>query len=274
MDSVLSADGRRPARLAARYGQAIVRSRRLDALPPRRDHKRPVSTADRVREALAWLERKGSKRNRDGMARYGIVAPKVFGVSVADTQKLAKTLGRDHELADALWKTGWYEARMLTAFVDEPHRVTPTQMDRWARDFDNWAICDTLCFHLFDRTPHAWRKVEQWTKRREEFVKRAGFALIASLAVHDKQGADDSFLAALDLIEEHGDDDRNFVKKAASWALRTTGRRNRRLNTAAVATAQRMAESENGGARWAGRDAFRELTSAKVKAGLAKKARK
>ena len=112
-------------------------------------------TASAVGQAVDWLKRRGTKRNRDGMARYGIVAPKMFGVSVATIRQLGKRLGRDHELAVALWKTGWYEARMLTAFIAEPARVRSAQMDRWARDFDNWAICDTLCFHLFDRTPHA-----------------------------------------------------------------------------------------------------------------------
>lgn len=120
-----------------------------------------ASTEQRVRESLAWLERRGTRRNREGLARYAITAPKVFGVSVAMIRQLGKQLGRDHDLALALWETGWYEARMLTAFVAEPDRVTPVQMDRWARDFDNWAICDTLCFHLFDRTPHAWQKVGQ-----------------------------------------------------------------------------------------------------------------
>src|SRR5687768_3295736 len=129
--------------------------------------------------------------------RYAIHTPKSFGVSVAMIQQLAKRLGRDHELAAALWETGWYEARMLTAFIDEAERVTPGQMDRWARDFDNWAICDTLCFHLFDRTPHAWRKVEQWSRRRDEFVKRAAFALLASLALHDKREPDERFARSL-----------------------------------------------------------------------------
>lgn len=144
-------------------------------------------TSDRVPEVLEWLERRGTKRNRDGMARYGIVAPKVFGVSMATMKALTGRLGRDHELALALWDTGWYEARILTAFVDEPARVTPAQMNRWARDFDNWAVCDTLCLHLFDKTPHAWKKIAQWSERRGEFVKRAAFALLASVALHDRK---------------------------------------------------------------------------------------
>jgi len=135
---------------------------------------------------LAWLKRRGTKANREGMARYAIRSEKVFGVSVATLRQRAKTLGRNHALASALWDTGWYEARMLAAFVDEPARVTPAQMDRWSRDFDNWAICDTACFHLFDRTPHAFKKVAAWAGRKDEFVKRAGFAL--RLAARAAQG--------------------------------------------------------------------------------------
>ncbi|HEY8258681.1 MAG TPA: DNA alkylation repair protein [Gemmatimonadales bacterium] len=225
--------------------------------------------AARVREALTWLERRGTARNREGMARYAIVADKVFGVSVADVQRLAKTLGRDHELADALWKTGWYEARMLTAFVDEPDRVTSSQMDRWARDFDNWAICDTLCFHLFDRTPHAWKKVVQWSTRRDEFVKRAAFALLAGLSLHDKRSGDEPFLRSLALVERAATDERNFVKKAVSWALRVAGRRNRAINAAAVELSRRLAGSSDPAARWIGKGALRELTSPLVKRRLA-----
>src|SRR5512134_3243119 len=150
-------------------------------------------TDRKVREVLRWLERRGTKRNREGMARYAIRAPKVFGVSVGDLQRLARELGRDHALAEALWKTGWYEARMLTAFMDEPARVTVAQMNRWARDFDNWAICDTLCFHLFDRSPQAWRMVGPWCRRRREFERRAGFALLAALALHDRHAPDERF---------------------------------------------------------------------------------
>lgn len=216
--------------------------------------------ADRVREVLTWLERRGTKRNRDGMARYAIVADKVFGVSVADIRQLGKRLGRDHELAAALWETGWYEARMLTAFVDDPTLVTPAQMDRWAREFDNWAICDTLCFHLFDRTPHAWRKIEQWSTRREEFVKRAAFALLASVALHDKRAADAPFRDSLPLIEQGASDPRNFVKKSVSWALRAIGKRNGTLKAVAIDLARRLAESSEPAERWVGKDVLRDLT--------------
>jgi len=229
-----------------------------------------TATAARVDEVLRWLERRGTRRNREGMARYGIVADKVFGVSVSSLRQLGTRLGRNHELAAALWETGWYEARLLTSFVDEPARVTAAQMDRWARDFENWAICDTVCFHLFDRTPHAWRKVEQWSRRRDEFVKRAAFALLASLALHDKQAADQPFVRSLRLVERAATDERNFVKKGVSWALRSIGRRNRRLNTAAIAAAHRLVDSASAAARWVGRDALRELTSPAVTRQLAK----
>ena len=213
---------------------------------------------------LATLKRKGSRKNREGMARYGIVADKVFGVSVSEIQRIARTLGRDHGLALALWKTGWYEARMMTAFVDEPAAVTPAQMDRWARDFDNWAICDNTCFHLFDRTPHTWKKINDWSRRREEFVKRAAFALVAGVALHDKKAPDAPFLRALKLIEREAPDDRNFVKKGVSWGLRVLGRRNRALNKAAVDVSRRLVASPKPAAAWIGRDAFRELTSPMV----------
>ena len=225
---------------------------------------RPVE--DRVREILAWLERRGTKKNREGMARYAIVAEKVFGVSVADLQRLAKEYARDHDLALALWDTGWYEARMLAAFVDEPERVTAAQMDRWARDFDNWAICDHHCFHLFDRTPHAWRKVEQWSGRREEFVKRAAFALLASLALHDKRAPDAPYAKALALVEREAGDARNFVKKGVSWALRSIGRRGPELHAASMELATRLAKSEEPAVRWVGRDARRDLAKAAARA--------
>jgi 3-methyladenine DNA glycosylase AlkD len=220
---------------------------------------------------LAELERQGSRRNRDGMARYGIVASKVFGVSVGSLHLLAKRIGRDHALAAALWKTGWYEAQMLAALVDDPAQVTPAQMDAWARDFENWAICDTVCMHLFDRTPHAWRKVAAWSRRRDEFVRRAAFALLASLALHDKASPNDRFLRALPLIERASTDDRNFVKKGVNWALRSIGNRNRALNAAAIAVAERLARSDDATARWIGKDAVRGLTSPATRKRLAKR---
>ena len=217
-------------------------------------------TKQQVAATLASLRELSTQHDLDNMPRFGITAPKAFGVSVANIRKIAKSLGRDHDLAAALWETGWYEARMLSSFVDEPARVTPSQMDRWCRDFDNWGICDTLCFHLFDRTPHAWAKVEKWSGARAEFVKRAAFALLASLALHDKKTPDAPFLASLPLIEQAADDDRNFVKKGVNWALRSVGRRNPTLRAASIDLSQRLVESPEPAARWVGRDALKELT--------------
>jgi 3-methyladenine DNA glycosylase AlkD len=220
---------------------------------------------------LAWLKRRGSKRNIVGMQRYAIVAPKAFGVSVANLRDLGKQIGTDRALAAELWESGWYEARMLTAFIDDPGKLTAAEMDRRARAFDNWAICDALCFHLFDRTPHAWGKIEQWSTRREEFVKRAAFALLASVALHDKAAPDAPFKRALRLIERGAADDRNFVKKGVSWALRTIGERNPGLNAEAVKTATKLAASTDPGPRWVGKDALRQLATPAVRARLARR---
>ena len=141
-------------------------------------------------------------------------------------QTLAQRLGRNHALAHALWDTGWYEARTLVAFVADPAQTTPAEMDAWCRDFDNWAICDSLCFYLFDRTPHAWTMVGRWARRRPEFEKRAAFALLAALALHDKAAPESRFRTSFALIERAATDERNFVKKGVSWALRAIGHRN------------------------------------------------
>jgi 3-methyladenine DNA glycosylase AlkD len=227
-------------------------------------------TEERVAGILLQLERRGSARNRAGMARYAITAPKVFGVSVTRLRDIAKRLGTDHPLALLLWETGWYEARMLAAFVDDPARVTGAQMERWTRGFDNWAICDTCCLHLFDRTPHAWRKAEIWSKRRAEFVKRAGFALVASLARHDRTSPDAPFLLALRWIEREAVDDRNFVRKAVNWALRAIGERNAKLNAAARKLAASLAASPDRAARWIGTDALRQFATPASRARVAR----
>lgn len=219
---------------------------------------------EQVRTALDWLKRHSTKANRDGMARYAIHADKAFGVSMSNIQALAKQLGRSHELAAALWDTGWYEARMLTAYVDEPESVTTAQMDRWCRDFDNWAIVDTLCFSLFDRTPHAWKKIDQWSRRKPEFEKRAAFALLACVALHDKAAADAPFAQRLPLLESAASDERNFVKKGVSWALRSIGRRNAKLNAATVTVAKRLAASSQATQRWVGKDVLRDIAKPAV----------
>ena len=212
-----------------------------------------------AKAAVAELKRLGRKKTRDGMARYAIPSDKAFGVQVGEIRQLAKRLGRNHELAQALWDTGWYEARMLATFVDEPDCVTPAQMDQWCKDFDNWAICDTVCFKLFDRTPHAFKKITQWSKRKDEFVKRAAFALLASVALHDKKSGDAPFLNSLLLIEQAATDDRNFVKKGVSWSLRGIGKRSPNLKATALRLAERLAASPDRAARWIGKDTLRDL---------------
>lgn len=209
---------------------------------------------------VATLRKMGTTAVREGMARYAIPSDKAFGVSVGAMKTLAKRIGHDHDLAAYLWETGWYEARMIACFLDDPARVTPAQMDRWSKDFDSWAICDHACFHLFDRTPHAWTKIKQWATRKEEFVKRAAFALLASVALHDKTAADDLFVGALPLMEKASADDRNFVKKGVSWALRAYAKRSPPVRSAAVAVAQKLAASDVPSTRWIGKDALRDLT--------------
>ncbi len=230
------------------------------------------TTSARVVELLAWMQSRGSRKNVDGMARYGIVADKVFGISVGTLRAKAKQIGRHHALAIALWKTGWYEARMLAALIDDPAALTATQMDQWAKQFDNWAICDTTCFHLFDKSPLAWSRIRAWHRRKDEFVRRAAFALIASVALHDKTADDALFVPCLMMIEAAATDDRNFVKKGVSWALRGIGKRSAELHAPAVTLATRLSQSSSKSARWIGADAMKDLQTPATKAQLARTA--
>jgi 3-methyladenine DNA glycosylase AlkD len=263
----------KPSKKKTKTLKSRVKSNASAATKTKQRNKDPQPSLEpQVNEILASLRRLADKRVLEDMStRYGIYTSKAFGVSMSNIQKVAGPLGRNHELAAALWETGWYEARMLTSFVDDPALVTSEQMDRWCRDFDNWGIVDTLCFNLFDRTPHAWRKLAQWCKQEEEFVKRAGFAMLWSLTVHDKQASDDQFIQGLVLILRGANDERHFVKKAVNMALRAIGKRNAVLNSAAVAIARRLAESSAPAARWVGKDALRELTSPAVANRLAKR---
>jgi 3-methyladenine DNA glycosylase AlkD len=219
---------------------------------------------DQVQSALAWLRSHSTKSTLDGMARYAIPSDNAYGVAMRDIKALGKTLGRNHALATALWSTGVYEARMLASFVGDPERLTAAQMDQWCRTFDNWALCDALSFNLFDRSAHAWAKVNAWSRERGEFEKRTAFALLWSLTVHDKAASDEQFIQGLVLIEREAGDERNFVKKAVNMALRAIGKRNRALNAAAVEVARRLASSENVSAAWVGKNALRELVSPSV----------
>lgn len=217
-------------------------------------------------EVLKWLEKTGTRRYKDGLARYGIVTPKAFGVPVGAMLKFAKRHGKDHALAAELWRSGWYEARLLAAMIDDPKQVTRRQMNAWAGEFDNWGVCDTVCWHLFDYTPFAWETLRRWSTSPREFVKRAAFAMMAGQAGHNKNATDTQFLALLPLIERGARDDRNFVKKAVSWALRRIGGRSLPLHTAALALAARLAASDQPSCRWVGKDALRDLSRPMVRA--------
>ncbi|MBI3763615.1 MAG: DNA alkylation repair protein [Chloroflexi bacterium] len=210
------------------------------------------------------LERLKSLSNPDavsGMARFGINPHNTYGVSVPDLRKIAKEAGRDHALAGQLWSSGIHEARILASMVDDPALVTEAQMERWVKDFDSWDTCDQCCMNLFDKTRFAYKKAMQWSRRPEEFVKRAGFALMASLAVHDKDASDEQMAKFLPVIEREAGDARNFVKKAVNWALRQIGKRNSNLNKAAIRTAKEIQKSDSKAANWIAADALRELTS-------------
>ena len=213
-----------------------------------------------AQEALTWLRAHAKKKLRDEMGpRYGLPNERALGVAMADIKRLGKQLERNHALAAALWDTGVYEARLLCSFVDDPAQVSAAQMDRWCRDFDNWGVCDTLCFNLFDRTPHALGKVRQWARLRGEFQQRAAFALLACLALHRRDLETETFLACLPLIEKAADDERNFVKKAVSWALRAIALRDAELRSAALALAQHLAASTETTPRWIGKDVLRQI---------------
>lgn len=221
-------------------------------------------------EVLAWLEAEGTEETVEGMTRFAIPNDRAFGVPMGAMRKFAKRIGRDPALALELWHAGWYEARTVAVLVADPDEISREQADAWVREMDSWAICDTACFHLFDRTDFAWDAVPDWAASEEEFVRRAGYALIWALSVHDRTAPDDRFLGALALIERYAADERNFVKKAVNMALRATGKRNAALNAAAIDTARRLADSGDATAAWIGRHALRELESHKVRARLAK----
>jgi 3-methyladenine DNA glycosylase AlkD len=218
-------------------------------------------TADgRLSEALTWLDAHADPAVRDQMGpRYGIHTDQALGVAMKDMKALAKELGRDHGLAAALWSTGGYEARTVAALIDEPARVDGDQMDRWAGDFDNWAICDTVCFNLFDRTTGAWTKVDQWAVDGREFVTRASFALIWALALHDKAVTGAQLVRALDVAEAGAADDRPLVSKAVIMAMRAIGKKHPQMAPAVRETAQRLAASGDRARARVGRAVVKEL---------------
>ena len=214
-------------------------------------------------EILAILRAQANPKNVAGMARFGITAKGTLGVPVVEIRRLAKQAGRSHELAAELWASGIHEARILATIVEEPALVTRHQMNRWARDFDSWDVCDQACQNLFRYTPYAWTMAAEWAGARGEFVRRAAFALMAGLAVKAKHAPDEDFEALLPLIAGAATDERNLVKKAVNWALRGIGKRNPRLRRAAIAAAEKIHAIDSPAARWIASDALRELRARK-----------
>ena len=217
-----------------------------------------------LQAVLEKLEASGEPHVRAAMARFGIHVEKAHGIPTPVLRRLAKEIGTNHRLAQQLWSSGIHEARILAGMVDDPARVTARQMERWARDFNSWDIVDGSCCHLFVYAAPAWQKAVEWSRREAEYVKRAGFALMAYLAVHDKKTPDAKFAGLLGIISRHAADERNFVKKAVNWALRQIGKRNVRLNRLAVGTARQFRAMDSRAARWVAADALRELTSSAV----------
>jgi 3-methyladenine DNA glycosylase AlkD len=216
---------------------------------------RSTSTTD----VLQRLRAAGSASNIAGMARYGIRPAKAYGVATPVIRAIAKDHRHNPELAPALWSTGVLEARCVAALIADPQQIQEVEVERWVRDFDCWSVCDSVCIALLWRTPFAWRKVREWSRREPEYERRAAFALLAALAVHDKKATDKQFLSALRLIRKAASDDRNFVKKAVNWALRQIGKRNAALREAAIEVAEALTATESRSARWIGHDALREL---------------
>lgn len=223
-----------------------------------------------VEEVLQKLQENASPEARQGMAQFGMTVDQRLGVSVPDMRRLAKEIGKDHGLALALWETGIAEAQIVASMIADPKKMSEAQMDDWVKDIDSWDVCDQACMNLFEKTPFAWQKIHDWSMRDEEFVKRAGYALIACLAWHDKRAADEQFVALMPVIAQGATDDRNFVKKAVNWALRNIGKRNRHLNAVAIETAKQIQQIDARSARWIAADALRELQGEAVQKRLAK----
>jgi 3-methyladenine DNA glycosylase AlkD len=214
-----------------------------------------------VEDILMQLKAKARPDQLEGMARYGMAVEQRLGVAVPDMRKIAKEIGKDHQLALELWQTGIPEAMMVASMVDVPGEVNEEQMETWVQDFNSWDVCDQVCMNLFEKTPMAWKKILDWSRRDEEFVKRAAFALLACLAWHNKHAPDEAFIRLIPVIKEGAADGRNFVKKAVNWALRSIGKRNMNLHQVAMQAAQEIQKMDSKSARWIASDAIRDLSS-------------
>lgn len=226
-----------------------------------------------VAEIINELKKHGSKRNLEGMARFGINVEKAFGMNSTVIKNIAKKIGKNHELAQELWASGYHEARHVAAMIDEPDKVTNSQMNKWVKDFKSWDLCDGTCLYLFRSTKCAYDKIFEWAERKEEFVRRTAFSLIAYLSVHDKKKDDKEFLEYFPLIIKHSIDERNFVKKAVNWALRQLGKRSLFLNREAIKVAEKISVIDSKSARWIANDALRELKDEKILSRLEKKSK-
>jgi 3-methyladenine DNA glycosylase AlkD len=223
-----------------------------------------------MEDILEKLKEKSRPDQLEGMARFGMSAERRFGVKVPDMRKIAKEAGKDHALALELWKTGIPDAQIVAALVGEPEKLTESQMEDWVKDFNSWDVCDQVCMNLFDKSPLTIKKIHDWSKREEEFVRRAAYALIACVAWHDKEAGDEMFIQLLPVIQQGATDERNFVKKSVNWALRHIGKRNLNLNKEAIKVAEEIKKMDSKAARWIASDALRELRSENVQSRLRK----
>ena len=219
-------------------------------------------TSDQV---IADLKQHANAQAAEGMARFGIRPAHALGISIPTLRKMAKEIGRNHALAVALWDSGIHEARILASMIAEPQLVSVELMEEWVNDFDAWDVCDLVCGNLFDQTPYAYQKATAWCQQEKEFVRRAGFVLMAELAVHDKHAQDEAFVQFFPLIKRYAGDERNFVKKAVNWALRQIGKRNSHLRTLALECAYEIQHMDSKTARWVARDALKELQAKETK---------
>jgi 3-methyladenine DNA glycosylase AlkD len=215
-------------------------------------------------QIISDLKKLKNLSNIEGMARFGINPNSALGISIPHLRKTAREIGKNHKLALDLWNSGIHEVRILATMIDEPEKVTKSQMDKWVKDFNSWDLCDQCCNNLFGKTPFAIEKSFEWADKKEEFVRRAGFVLMAVLSVHNNEMNDEQFIAYFSIIERYSGDERNFVKKAVNWALRQIGKRNINLNKEATNVCNRLLESNSKSAKWIANDALRELTSDKV----------
>lgn len=216
-----------------------------------------------IEEIKNYLEPIGNEKNREGMKRFGIQFKEAYGVNIPVLRKLAKEYKGNHELALELWETKIHELMLLAIFIDDYKQVTLKQMDKWVKDFSSWDICDQCCSNLFDKTPYAFDKIFEWSGKKEEFVKRAGFVLIATMSVHNKKLDDEVFLEFFPLLEREAYDERNFVKKAVNWALRQVGKRSKYLFDEAIKVAERISRQDSKSAKWIAADALREFRNKK-----------